>query len=88
MTGDYGSATIRREGGRLVVERADDVVGFSLELLAGRPAELPVDGDGCVLLAGDPGRRYRPVRFVASFHGGPPTVVVCERVPGPGEGVR
>lgn len=88
MTEDYGTAVIRRERGRLVVDRADDTIGFSLELLAQSPDGLPVDADGYILLAGDPNRRYRPVKFVPSMAGGPPTVLVCERVTGEvGEGV-
>lgn len=86
MSEDYGDAVVEQRGSRLVVSRADDVIGFSLEFFP--TAGMTVDANGCLLLAGDPRHRYRPVRFVPSMAGGPPTVLVCERVPGPGEGVR
>ena len=89
---DYGSAVIhKREDGRLEVVRADDTIGISCTLLAEDTPGLPVDSDGCIWLAGDPGYRYRPVRFA-----GPPSahyvcaqvsVVVCERVREAAEGV-
>lgn len=87
MTGDYGEAAIRRsDDGRLVVDRADPVIGISLDLLFGEDGlggeGLPIDESGCIVLAGDPRYRYRPVRFVA--HPGDRTetarVLVCERV--------
>ncbi len=85
---DYGSATIVRNGdGSLTVAHADDVIGLSTELLGEQPDGMPVDSDGFIWLAGDPSRRYRPVRFVSSFEGGPPTVLVCERVREAAEGV-
>lgn len=80
MTGFGDAAIIRHADGSLTVLHADDVIGFSLELLAERPDGLLVDADGCVQLAGKPGHQYRPTRFVASSHGGPPTILVCERV--------
>lgn len=79
----YGDAEIRRhDDGRLVVLRADDVIGVAVELLAqADDGSLPVDGDGCIWLAGDPTWRYRPVRFDAPPGAdGRPVVVVCERV--------
>lgn len=80
---DYGDAAItRQEDGRLVVERADDVIAISLELLAAAGNELPVDESGCILLAGDPRYRYRPVRFVGRPDDPTETarMLVCERV--------
>lgn len=80
---DYGDATITRcDDGRLVVERADPVIGIAVELLARADFNLPVDDDGCIWLAGDPRYRYRPVRFAPAtpFKHGPLGVVVCERV--------
>jgi hypothetical protein len=81
---DYGDATFtRHDDGRVTVDHADDVVGISLDLLAmAEAAHLPVDDAGCILLAGDPRYRYRPVRFATDP--GDPTemvrVLVCERV--------
>lgn len=84
----HGPATIRRDGGRLVVEHADDVIGISFELLAEQVGwGLYVDGDGLIWLAGDPDYRHRPVRFEASVGGLAPgeavegaRVLICERV--------
>lgn len=89
---DYGDATITRAAdGSLVVERADDVIGISVELLAQAVGwGLHVGGDGLLWLAGDPSYRYRPVRFVAQVAGLEPgqaaegvRVLVCERVTRP-----
>jgi hypothetical protein len=81
---DYGDATITQmTGGRLIVERADRVIGISLELLAqADPVRLPIDESGCIMLAGDPGYRYRPVRFAShpTAVGEGARVLVCERV--------
>lgn len=82
--GAYGDAVItRQEDGCLVVERADPVIGVSLQLLAEAGESLPVDESGCILLAGDPRYRYRPLRFAGTAidHSGPVGVLVCERVP-------
>lgn len=88
-SGKYGDATITTAYGadgkieRYVVERADPVIGMSLELLAQAGWTLPVDESGCILLAGDPRYRYRPVRFAGTTidSQGPVAVLVCERVP-------
>lgn len=78
---DFGTAVIRRhDDGRLAVVEADDLIGVALDLFVEAPAHLPVDADGCILLAGDPEYRYRPVRFASAWSGGPATVLVCERV--------
>lgn len=85
---DYGSAVIRTEGDRLVVESADDIIGISVELLAEAVGwGLYVGADGLLWLAGDPTYRYRPVRFVAKVEGLQPgeaiegaRMLVCERV--------
>lgn len=81
---DYGSAWITRDdNGRLHVQSADPIIGISLELLAQtQDPALTIDDTGCILLAGDPRYRYRPVRFAANP--GDPTetarVLVCERI--------
>lgn len=85
---DYGTAVVRRnDDGRLSVVQADDTIGVSVGLLAEGGAGLPADADGCLLLAGDPEYRYRPVRFASVWPGGPPSVLVCERVREAAEGV-
>lgn len=76
---EVGWAELRRSNGRLEVIAADDVIGFSLDLLGKCPEGLSVDDDGLLLLAGNPDYRYRPMMFVSSSHNGPPTVLVCER---------
>lgn len=82
---DYGDAVITRgDDGRLTVERADRVIGISLELLAQGAEGLSIDAAGCIVLAGDPRYQYRPVRFATNP--GDPTetarILVCERVEG------
>lgn len=81
---DYGDAVITSiGGGSLIVERADDVIGISTQLLADAGDNLLVDEAGCILLAGDPRYRYRPVRFASMAivdSRGPCHVLVCERV--------
>jgi hypothetical protein len=82
---DYGDAVVtRHDDGRLTVDRADPVIGVSLELLATAGNLLLVDDDGCILLAGDSQYRYRPVRFAGLTvdSSGPCRVLVCERVVG------
>lgn len=78
---DYGDAVVTRQAdGTLRVDRADPVVGISIELLAQSDgAAMSIDSDGYVWLAGDPAYRYRPVRFAPGL-GGTPRIVVCERV--------
>lgn len=86
----YGDATITRlDDGTIVVERADDVIGISVELLQqALGAGLWVGADGLIWLAGNPEYRYRPVRFVSRLNGLSPNqaaaegarVIVCERV--------
>lgn len=86
----YGDAEVRRlDDGNLVVARADDVIGISVELLAeALGVGLWVDGEGLLWLAGDPKYKYRPVRFADTFTHGLTAdsavegarVVVCERV--------
>lgn len=88
---DYGDVVFtQHDDGRVTVDRADDMIGISVELLArAEPGSLPVDGEGCIWLAGDSNYRYRPVRFDtpslfrpegSRLAGGHPQVVVCERV--------
>lgn len=86
---EYGSAAIKRHAdGRVTVESADDVIGISVELLAEAVGwGLHVDGEGLLLLAGDPSYRYRPVRFEARVAGLEPgqaaegaRMLICERV--------
>ncbi len=85
----YGDAELRKhDDGRLVVIRADDVIGISVELLAEAVGfGLWVGGDGLLWLASDPRYRYRPVRFVANVAGltrdeaiEGARMLVCERV--------
>lgn len=80
----YGDAVLeRRDSGEVVVVRADDVIGISVELLAESWGNgLSVDRrDGTLWLGGDGNYRYRPVRFVnASSTGEGSRVLVCERV--------
>lgn len=72
---DYGTAIVELVDGRPRIVEADDTIGVAPELLANSDDDgLPVDSDGCIVLAGDPAYRYRPVRFAAH------RVVVCERV--------
>jgi hypothetical protein len=86
----YGDATFRRyDDGRVVVQKADDVIGVSLELLASAAEGLLwVDRDGLLWLAGDYRYRYRPVRFEPLFGDLPEdaavegvSILICERVP-------
>lgn len=85
---EYGDAVVtRRDDGRLTVDRADPVIGISVELLAQAGEHMPVDDDGCIWLAGDPAHRYRPVAFARGtvgslgpgLAGGRPDMLVCER---------
>lgn len=81
---EYGTATLERQAdGRVVVVQANRVIGISMELLAQAGNNLHVDMSGCLLLAGDPNYRYRPVRFSADpivGASGPCAVLVCQRV--------
>lgn len=80
----YGCAIIsRHDDGRLTVDHAGPTIAITLELLATASEQLlAIDNTGCLLLAGDPRYRYRPVRFAANP--GDPTetarMLVCERV--------
>lgn len=73
---EFGEATILTAAdGSLVVERADDVVGVTVQLLA----EFPQWGfgpDGLLWLTPSGEYRYRPLRFATRV----PGVLVCERV--------
>lgn len=78
----FGEATFRLVDGEPHVISADERIGISVQLLADAPELLPVDDSGCLLLAGDPRYRYRPVSFAGPIRdrAGPVAVVVCERV--------
>lgn len=77
---EFGDADlVLRDDGRVVVERADDVIGISVGLLA-QMEGCPVDGEGRLWLAGDPDYQYRPVGFAAPTPGGGLGWVVCRRV--------
>jgi len=81
---DYGDAVLQRHAdGRVTVERADDVIGISADLLAelrngADPAAVGVTTDGHLALGSDRSAVYRPVRFVLEGH--QHVVLVCERV--------
>lgn len=78
----YGSCVLRRDGDRLIVERADRTIGVSAELLCAEAGSatadavgrgITTDAAGCLVIAGQV--RYCPIRFDAGGR-----VVVCERV--------
>jgi len=83
MAEPYGNATFKQhDDGRIEVVHADRVIGITLELLAEAGENLPVDQTGCILLAGYPEHRYRPVRFAGLMpdQSGSARVLVCEKV--------
>ena len=81
---NYGDAELKShydDAGNIenvTVERADNRIGISTELLANRdPRWLPIDEEGCILLAADPRFRYR----ATGECGDHPDVLIYERVP-------
>lgn len=76
---DYGSATItRKDDGSYTVERADDVIGIAVEVLADAdPAALRVTSEGHLSMGSDGLTLYRPVRFDPASG---TRVLVCEQV--------
>lgn len=76
---DYGDAILKRhDDGRITIERADPVIGITIELLADAdPALLRVTSEGHLSMGSDGLTLYRPVRFDPA-HG--THVVICERV--------
>lgn len=81
MSAPYGDVLITcHDDGRLTVERADDVIGVSVELLASLGHGVVVDPAGNLVLAGQ--CAYRPIGF-ASTTGLCVDIVVCQRVWGP-----
>lgn len=76
---DYGNVTLtRHDDGRITVERADPVIGVSVDLLTDAdPQGLRVTSEGHLSMGSDGMTMYRPVRFDPA-HG--TRVLICERV--------
>ena len=73
---EYGDCIIRRDGDKVIIDRADDLIGIHAELLheaGGAGVHMQTDRNGWLHLAHQV--VYRPVRFDRNG-----TVVVCERV--------
>lgn len=82
MGSRYGKVIARRlEDGSIVVDRADPVIGVSVELLSRSENGVRVTSDGWLSFGSDGLTLYRPVRFDPAHS---TRVLICERVVGNG----